>query len=103
MLASPASQIGRRARRKRSQTSKPVVWAAFCAPMRWQTDDVAVHKLATRASGIALSMRTASHLRQQITGTADAGVEVVEETVDGQPLGLAGGPQILLQLQALPG
>src|SRR5580698_3295034 len=103
MLASPASQIGRRASRKISQISKPVVWAAACAPSRWHTDEVAVHRLATMASGIALSMRPAHHLRQQITGAADAGIEVVEEAVDGQPLGLDGGAQILLQLQALPG
>src|ERR1700683_4779113 len=58
MLASPASQIGRRASRKMSQMSTPAApgLLAFLAPRRWHTEDVAVQKLAARASGIALSI-----------------------------------------------
>jgi hypothetical protein len=58
MLASPASQIGRRASRKMSQMSTPAAPGrlAFLAPRRWHTEDVAVQKLAARASKIALSV-----------------------------------------------
>jgi len=58
MLASPASQIGRRASRKMSQMSTPAAPGrlAFLAPRRWHTEDVAVQKLAARASEIALSI-----------------------------------------------
>ena len=55
MLAMPSSQIGRRARRKMSHTSKPVVWLSL-APLRWHSDEVAVHKHAATASRIALSI-----------------------------------------------
>src|SRR5271166_238795 len=54
MLATPSSQTGRRARRKTSQTSKPVV-SLLLAPRRWHTEAVAVHKLAAMASRIAFS------------------------------------------------
>jgi len=51
-LASPISQIGRRASRTMSQRSTRVA-SLFFAPSRWQTEDVAVQKLPARASGIA--------------------------------------------------
>ena len=55
MLATPSSQTGRRARRRTSQTSKPAVsW--LLAPKRWQTDAVAVQKLAAVASRTAFSI-----------------------------------------------
>ena len=58
MLATPSSQIGRRARRNTSQTSKPAV-SLLLAPMRWHTEAVAVQKLAATASRIAFSISTA--------------------------------------------
>src|SRR5271156_2203925 len=69
MLANPASQIGRRASRKMSQMSTPAApgLLAFLAPRRWHTEDVAVQKLAARASKIALSIFPHSASRQ---GTA---------------------------------
>jgi hypothetical protein len=60
MLASPASQIGRRASRKMSQTSTRVA-SVLLAPRRWHIEDVAVQKLPAIASGIAIS--TARRLR----------------------------------------
>ena len=51
----PASQIGRRASRNRSQTSRLVGWLSR-APSRWHTEDVAVKTLASSARGIAFSM-----------------------------------------------
>jgi len=55
MLAMPSSQTGWRARRTTSPASKPVVWLLL-APMRWHTEDVAVHRLAATASRIAFSI-----------------------------------------------
>src|SRR5580700_2458103 len=55
MLAMPSSQTGRRASRTTSPTSNPLAWVPL-APLRWHTDDVAVHTLAATASTIALSI-----------------------------------------------
>ena len=55
MLAMPSSQTGRRAKVNTSRTSKPVVWLLL-APMRWHTEDAAVHRLAATASKIAVSI-----------------------------------------------
>jgi hypothetical protein len=55
MLAMPSSQTGRRARRMTSPASKAAVWLLL-APLRWHTEDIAVHKLAATASKIAFSI-----------------------------------------------
>ena len=55
MLAMSSRPAGGRARRKTSQTSKPVT-SLLLAPRRWHTEAVAVQKLAARASWIAFSI-----------------------------------------------
>ena len=51
----PSSQTGWRARQKTTRRSKPAA-GLLLAPLRWYTEDVAVHRLAVTASRIAFSI-----------------------------------------------
>ena len=87
MLAMPSSQAGRRARRTTSPASKPAAWLLL-APMRWHTEDVAVHKLAATASRIAVSI-TLSLRRADISSLCGVLAALASETTVPAPVSRA--------------